>query len=173
MKEENNRQIVLYSILRKHNHDKISVLVYRKPTYTNQYLQTSCKESIVSSFINRVYFIITNKDDLTKQNARTMQVIDENGCQESVISKILKRITINHSLLQSQQQTQAIDIQKEEIRINIKLSYVEGTRAKLRCIFRYHKIRSNFYTEKTLRKLLCKPKVRRATKDDNNNKIVY
>ena len=67
---------------------------------------------------------------------------------------------------QTQQLTQATDIQKEEIRISIKkLPYVEGTSEKLRCILRSHKIRSTFYSENTLRKLLCKPKDRVVTED--------
>ena len=51
---------------------------------------------------------------------------------------------------QSQQQTKATDIQDEEIRV------------------RSRKIRSTFYTESTLRELLCKPKDRVATEDENN-----
>ena len=85
-------------------------------------------------------------------------MLKENGYQESIISKIFKRITNNHSLPQSQQLMQATDIQEEEIRMSINLLYVEGTSEKLRRILRYHKIRSTFYTEKTLRKPLCKPK---------------
>ena len=75
--------------------------------------QTSCKESVVSSFFNRAYSIITNKDDLHKENARIKQVLKENGYQESIISKIFKRITNNHNLPQSQQFGQATDIQEE------------------------------------------------------------
>ena len=45
-------------------------------------------------------FCITNKDDLHKENARIKQVLKENGYQESIISKILKRITNNYSLPQ-------------------------------------------------------------------------
>ena len=116
----------------------------------------------------RAYSIITNQDDLHKENARIKQVLKENGYQESIISKIFKRITNNHSLPQSQQLTQATDIQEEEIRISINLPYVEGTSEKLRRILRSHKIRSTFCTENTLRELLCKPKDRVATKDKNN-----
>ena len=47
---------------------------------------------------------------------------------------------------QSQQLTQARDIQEEEIRISINLPYVEGTSEKLRRLLRSHKIRSTFYT---------------------------
>ena len=117
------------------------------------------------------YSIITNKDDLHKENAKIKQVLKENGYRESIIDKIFRRITNNHSLLQLQQLTQATDIQEEEISISINLLYVEGTSEKLRRILRSHKIRSTFYTEKTLRKLLCKPKDRVATEDKNN--IVY
>ena len=55
--------------------------------------------------------------------------------------------------------------------MSVNLPYVEGTKKKLRRILRFHKIRSTFYTESTLRKLLCKPKDRLATEDKNN--IVY
>ena len=135
-------------------------MVYRKPTHTDQYVhyishhQTSFKESVVSSFFNRAYSIITNKDDSHKENARIKQVLTENGYQESNISKIFKRITNNNSLLQSQQLTQATDMQEEEIRMSINLLYFEGTSEKLWRVLGSHKIRSTFYTEKTFHKLL-------------------
>ena len=61
-------------------------------------------------------------------------------------------------LPQLQQLMQATDIQEEEIRMSINLPFVEGTSEKLRHIVRSHKIKSTFYIEKTLHKLLCKPK---------------
>ena len=72
---------------------------------------------------------------------------------------------------QSQELTQALNIQEEEIRMYIKVRYVEGTSEKLWRILRSHNIRSTFYTEKALRKLLCKPNNRVATEVKNN--IVY
>ena len=59
----------------------------------------------------------------------------------------------------------------KEIRISINLPYIEGTRGKLLCVPRSHKIRSTFYTENILRKLLCKPNDRVAAEDKKN--IVY
>ena len=53
----------------------------------------------------------------------------------------------------------------------IKVGYVEGTSEKLWRILRSHKIRSTIYTEKALRKLLCKPNNRVAIEVKNN--IVY
>ena len=88
-----------------------------------------------------------------------------------IVNKIFRRTTNNHSLPQSQQLTQATDIQEEEIRMSINLLYVEGTSEKLWGILRSHKIRSTFYSEMTLRKLLCKLKDQVATEYKNN--IVY
>ena len=45
-------------------------------------------------------------------------MLKENGCQESIIYKIFKKTTNNHNLRQSQQLTQATDIQEKEIRID-------------------------------------------------------
>ena len=79
---------------------------------------------------------MTNKDDLTKENTRIMQVLKENGYQEGIISKIFERITNNHSLFQLQQQTQTRNIQEEEIRMSINLPYIEGTSERLQHILK-------------------------------------
>ena len=68
MDEKSNGELVFLDTLLKWNNGDISVLVYRKPTYTDQYLhctshhQTSSKESVVSSLCNRIYSINTNKE---------------------------------------------------------------------------------------------------------------
>ena len=85
MEEESNGELAFLDTLLKWNNGEISGLIYRKPTHTDQYLrysfhhQTSCKESVASSLFNRAYSIITNKDDLLKENARIKQVLKENG----------------------------------------------------------------------------------------------
>ena len=81
MEEESNGELAFLYTLLKRNNRKTFVLVYRKPTHTDQYLngsshyQKSCKKRVVSSLFNRIYFIITNKYDLTKENARIKQVL--------------------------------------------------------------------------------------------------
>ena len=52
-------------------------------------------------------------------------MLKENGYRESIINKIFGRIANNHSFPQSQQLTQATNIQEEEIRISINLPYVK------------------------------------------------
>ena len=178
MEEKGNGELAFLGTLLKRNNGGISVLIYRKPTHTDQYLhysshhQTSCKGSVVSSVFNRAYSIITNKDDLCKGNARIKQVLKENGYRESIINKIFRRIT-NHSLPQSQELTQATDIQEEEIRMSINLLYVEGTSEKLRHILRSHKIRSTFYTESRLIPRKIKETLHSLKNRNHINKISY
>ena len=96
MGKESNTELAFLDTLLNGNNGEISVLVYRKSTHSDQYLhysshhQISCKKSVISSLFNRAYSIITNKDDKWM----------ENGYQESIISKIFKKITDNHSLPQ-------------------------------------------------------------------------
>ena len=52
--------------------------------------------------------------------------------------------------------------------MSINIPYVIGTCKKLWHILRSHKIRSTFYIENPLRKLLCKPKDQAATEDKSN-----
>ena len=73
-------------------------------------------------------------------------MLKENGYQESILGKIFSRIANNHILPQSQEQTQATDIQEEEIRMPINLLYDEGSSEKRWGLLRSFKIRSPFYT---------------------------
>ena len=83
--EESNGELAFLDTLLKQDNGEISALVYRKPIHTGRYLHysshhpTSCKESVVSSLFNRAYPIITDKDDLEKENTRKKQVLKENG----------------------------------------------------------------------------------------------
>ena len=83
MEEDINGELTFLDTLLKRSNGKISVLVYRKPMHTDQYLlyssyqQTSSRESVVSSLFKGAYSVITNKDDLTKENARIKQVLKE------------------------------------------------------------------------------------------------
>ena len=118
MEEESNGEPAFFDTLLKWNNGKISVLVYRKPSHTDQCLrysshhQKSCKESVGSSLFNRTYSIVRNKDDLYKVIARIKQVLKENGYQESLISKIFKRITNNHSFPHSNKRKPQISKRK-------------------------------------------------------------
>ena len=119
--------------------------------HTDQYLhyschhQISCEKNVACSLFNKVYPIITNKDNLTKENAGIKHLLRENGYQESITCKIFKRITNNHSLSQAKQQTQVPSNQEEDIRMSINLPCLENTSGKQHTL-RSRKIRSIFCT---------------------------
>ena len=92
-------------------------------------------------------------------------MLKENEYQESTISKIFLKNYEQSQLASVKRQT---DVQEQEIRMSIRLQYVEGTSEKLRYILKSHKIRSTFYTGSTLRKLLRKLKNRVATEEKND-----
>ena len=52
--------------------------------------------------------------------------------------------------------------------MSINLPFIEGASDELRRLLRFYKIRSTFYTEMPLCKLLCKSNDQVATKDKNN-----
>ena len=99
IEEKSDRELAFLDSSLKRNNGKISVLVHRKPTYTDQYIyysshhEASCQESDASSLFNTAYSIITNKDDLTKENARIKQVLKDNGYQETNYIRELLTIT--------------------------------------------------------------------------------
>ena len=134
-------------------------MLYRKPTHTDQNTYTTAHTT--KQVAKKVLFpppglikyipLLQIKMTYTKKHARIKQVLKENGCQESIISEIFRRITNNHSLPQSQQLKQVTDIQEEEVKMSINLPCVEGTGEKLWQILRSHKISTfYFYTENTL-----------------------
>ena len=71
MAEKSTGELAFLETLLKRYNGRISVLVYRIPTHTEQYLhysfphQTNCKENAIFILLNRAYSIITNKNDLT------------------------------------------------------------------------------------------------------------
>ena len=157
----------------KRNNGEISVLVYRKPRHIRQYLhynlhrEKSCKESVVLSLFNRAYFIITSKDHLTKEKARTKQKLKKNWYRESIINKIFRDLLTIPDFLGHNNKCKSKMSKKKDWN-ECKVTVLESTNEKLGLILRSHKIRSTFYTESTLCKLLCKLKDRVATEDKNN-----
>ena len=94
MEKESNGELEFLDTLLKQNNGK--VLVYRKHTHTDQYLhynsphQTSCKQSVVSSLLNRIHSIITQKNDLYKENAGIKQVLRRMDIRKSLLAKSLR-----------------------------------------------------------------------------------
>ena len=94
---ENYNFLTLYynKIMERSLYQHIGSLHILTITYTMTLtVKQVVKEIVVSALFNRACSIITNKDDLTKENTRIKQVLKKNEYQENIISKIIN----SHSL---------------------------------------------------------------------------
>ena len=122
-----------------------SVFVYRNPTHIDQYLhcnshdQISYKESVCCLFVYKVL----------KVNG-----LKEMGIRKTLLVQSLPELlTIPACFIHNNKRKPHIFKRKIS-----ELAYVEGTGENLRPILRSHQTTSTFYTESTLRKLICKSK---------------
>ena len=85
MENESNGDLAFLDTSLKRNNGNISVLVYRKPPHIGQCLQhsshhqTSCKESVVSSFCNKANSTITNEYYLNKASVTEKWIPGKNN----------------------------------------------------------------------------------------------
>ena len=170
-KENNSCLPFLDTCVKRNNDGKISVTVYRKPTHTDQYLnfrshhQPSSKNSVISALFTRAERIISNTDDLEKENQRIFNVLKANNYSNKDINHVKRKLE------RKKQQPMESDREEEELNGYINLPYVRNTSEALRRIFKDHNIRCTFYTSETLRKLISHPKDRVPTEKRNN--VVY
>ena len=157
--------------MKRSNNGKISVSVYRKLTHTDQYLnfrshhQPSSKNSAICALFTRAERIISNTNDLKKENDRIFNVLNANNYSNKDINRVKKKL--EHK---KQQATEA-DTEEEELNGYINLPYIRNSSEALRPIFKNHQILYTFYTSETLRKLISQPKDHAPIEKKNN--VVY
>ena len=171
METETDSRIPFLDTLIKRNDDgSIFILVYRKPTHTDQYLnfhsnhQISSKESVASPLFTRADNIISEPTDLRTENDRIIKVLTDNDYSKQIIGKVRRNIEkLNHNNIQDKEDKEYVGY--------INLQYIAGTSEILRRIFQKHKFRCTFYSSDTLRKTLSNPKDKIEKVKQNN--IVY
>ena len=82
-----------------------------------------------------------------------------------LVKSLRELLTITACLIQNKCKPQ---ISKRKSTNLPKVKGTSGVYSNLRCILKSHKIRSTFYTDNTMHKLLCKLKDPVATEDKNN-----
>ena len=139
-KETDNCLPFLDTLIKRNNDGSICILVYRKPTHTDQYLnfhsnhQVSAKESVVSALFTRADKIISEPTDLRTENERIIKVLTDNDYNKQIITKVRRNIEKrNHSNVQNKEDKEYVGY--------INLPYIAGTSEILRRIFQKHKFR--------------------------------
>ena len=82
IEEENDKKLpFLDTLLRRNIDGTISVLVYRKPTHTDQYLNfqsnhsSQTKDAVISALFRRARDIVSDRKDLEEENEGTVNVL--------------------------------------------------------------------------------------------------
>ena len=97
-KETDSSLPVLDTLIKRNDDGSISILVYRKPTHMDQYLnfhsnhQISAKESVVSALFTRADNIISEPTDLRTENERIIKVLTDNDYNKQIIAKVRRHI---------------------------------------------------------------------------------
>ena len=170
IEEEQDGKLPFLDTLLKRNEDgSISVLVYRKPTHTDQYLNynsnhpSQTKDAVISALFRRAKDIISEKKDLEQENDRIVNVLMENDYDKRTILRVKRKVERGKVNRQN-------DAEKEEPQ-KFTLPYVPGTSEIIRRSLAPHNIKCAFYSSETLRRHLSKPKD--TVPMDKRNNVVY
>ena len=124
--------------------------MFRRPSYGHQHLhynyhhQTSCNNCAVFSLFHAAYFIISNNNDLNKENHWIKQVLQEKGYQEGFISKIFARIAVMVCLSQNSKHKPQIsekNIVLHLLVLHLLLSGISNLTSLTKtffCIYKFH-----------------------------------
>ena len=173
VEEESEKKLpFLDTLLRRNDDGTISVLVYRKPTHTDQYLNfksnhtSQSKDAVISALFRRAKDIVSDKKELERENERIVEVLRANDYSTESIMRVKRKVERSN-----RSQVSTSTEEDTEPKRFIGLPYIPGTSEALRRVFTSHKIKCAFYSKETLRKQLSKPKDK-VPLDDRNN-IVY
>ena len=172
VEEEIEKKLAFLDTLLKRKDDgTLFVLVYRKTTHTDQYLNYNSnhpsqnKDAVISALFRRAKDIVSDEQDLKWENERIIEVLMENDYSKESIMRVKKRVKRSN---RSQVSENAADTEPRKF---ISLPYIPGTSETLKRVFSSHKINCAFYSKETLRKQLSKPKDKVPINDRNN--IIY
>ena len=134
----------------------IKLLVYRKKTHTDQYLNFSShhplhqKLGVIKTLLDRCNNIVTDLEDRRKEEEYISKALHECGYPKWTIRKIREK--------QQNQQRKSKEKNKEKSRCVVTLPYVQGVTEPVQRILKHHDITSAVRPHRNLRQILVHPK---------------
>ena len=163
LEEEKNYTLpFLYILLQRHPDRSISINVYRKPTPTYQYLNFNShhnyrpKQRVVTTLFQRAHALMSNTEEVKKEEDRQHNVLNANGYQPSFVKRSLAKTEITNRTDKSDPVTK------------VNLPYVHKISESIRRIISRHNIHSTYDTQSTLRSILSKPEDPAPPEKKNN-----
>jgi len=165
--EEKSGQIPFLDtlIIRKPD-GSVKLLVYRKPTHTDQYLNFMSehplhqKMGVVRTLFDRMHSVVTEDEDKIHEENHIRAALGNCGYPDWAIDRVKTQIQTKSA--SSQNQSSKKDQNKEnKSRGMVVIPYVSGLSERVRRIFKKHNVESAMRPHQTLKKLLVHPKDKR------------
>ena len=161
--EKDNRIPFLDTLITRKPDGSVKLLIYRKPTHTDQYLNFTShhplqhKLDVVRTLMDRAERVVTDPEDRKKEEDHIRQALHKCNYPSWTFDKV-----------KNQQANKGSKSKKSANNNNqskgmVVLPYVQGTSEKLQRVYRKHNIATAFKPHFTLRKSLVHPKDKRDT----------
>ena len=170
-KEQDGKIAFLDTLIVRKPDGSVKLLVYRKPTHTNQYLNFNSahplhqKLGVIRTLLDRKDKIVTEPADKIAEEEIIKSALQQCGYPQWSIDKVNKA--------RQQPKTKNSKKNKNEVKTltNVTLPYIAGVTEKIQRIFRKHNIGSAVKPHSNLRNMLVHVK----DKQDNEDKagVVY
>ncbi|XP_072047082.1 uncharacterized protein [Amphiura filiformis] len=159
-KEEQGRIPFLDTLIVRKEDGSVKLLVYRKATHTDQYLNFSShhpiyhKLGIVRTLLDRMDKIVTEPEDRQKEEDNIKKALKMCGYPEWTVESVKKKIR-DKPAKSSKTKTKDPSQQTKGL---VVIPYVEGVAERANRVFRKHNIATAMKPNTSLRKLLVHPK---------------
>ncbi|XP_072039459.1 uncharacterized protein [Amphiura filiformis] len=135
----------------------VKLLVYRKATHTDQYLNFNSahplhhKLGVVRTLLDRKDKIVTEQEDKKNEEDHIKKALNTCGYPNWAIEKVKKE-------KEQPKKKNASKTVEDKTRANVTLPYIEGVTERVQRILRTHNIASSVKPHTSLRRLLVHPK---------------
>ncbi|XP_072033280.1 uncharacterized protein [Amphiura filiformis] len=159
-KEEQGRIPFLDTLIVRKEDGSVKLLVYRKATHTDQYLNFSShhpiyhKLGVVRTLLDRMDKIVTEPEDRQKEEDNIKKALKMCGYPEWTVESVKKKIR-DKPAKSSKTKTKDPSQQTKGL---VVIPYVEGVAERANRVFRKHNIATAMKPNTSLRKLLVHPK---------------
>ncbi|XP_072039787.1 uncharacterized protein [Amphiura filiformis] len=159
-KEEQGRIPFLDTLIVRKEDGSVKLLVYRKATHTDQYLNFSShhpiyhKLGVVRTLLDRMDKIVTEPEDRQKEKDNIKKALKMCGYPEWTVESVKKKIR-DKPAKSSKTKTKDPSQQTKGL---VVIPYVEGVAERANRVFRKHNIATAMKPNTSLRKLLVHPK---------------
>ena len=161
-------------IIRKSN-GAIKLLVYRKPTHTDQYLNFSSehplhqKMGVIRTLFDRMNSVVTEEDDRLIEEERVRAALRTCGYPEWAMNKVKEQMA-NKNQVKAAKKAKPMPKEKQSKGM-VVIPYVNGLSERIQRVYKKHNVEAAMKPHSTLRNLLVHPKDKREKLQCSN--VIY